>query len=142
MSDEDESISLPIAGGDDAESDDTETTESSDEQPEGVLGAIDREVSKNDVVLYMKGTPQQPMCGFSARAAGLLQSYGVAFEAVNVLQEEDKREGIKEYGDWATIPQLYVDGELIGGSDILVDMHESGELAEVFEDAGVKYKGA
>ncbi len=137
---ETDGFSLPIADGE--ESAEPEEAGSSSSEEEGVLAEIDREVSNNDVVLYMKGTPQQPMCGFSARAAGLLQSYGVAFRAVNVLQEGEKREGIKEYGDWATIPQIYVDGELIGGSDILVDMHESGELAEVFDEAEIKYKGA
>ncbi|MFB6263804.1 MAG: Grx4 family monothiol glutaredoxin [Bradymonadaceae bacterium] len=99
---------------------------------------MDREVSENDVVLYMKGTPRQPMCGFSAKAAKLLHAYEVPFHAVNVLEEEDKREGIKEFGDWPTIPQLYVAGELVGGSDILMEMHESGELAELFEDEDIE----
>ena len=125
MSDEDNKISLPIAGGDDESAEETSGADS-------VLEAIDREVEQNDVVLYMKGVPQQPQCGFSARAAGLLDAYGVSFHA-------DKREGIKEYGDWPTIPQLYVGGELVGGSDILMKMHESGELAELFDSEGIEH---
>ena len=132
MSDDGKKISLPIVG-------DEEGEESSPE-PDNVLEAIDQEVNSNEVVLYMKGTPQDPMCGFSARAAGVLNAYGVDFHSVDLLTEGDKREGIKEYADWPTIPQLYVGGEMIGGSDIIMKMHESGELAELFEKEGIDAK--
>ncbi len=115
------------------------------EQQEGTgndaTDAIDSEVNDNDVVLYMKGSPAEPMCGFSARAANILQAYGVDFHHVDVLTETDKREAIKEYGDWPTIPQLYVGGELIGGSDIMVDMYESGELADKLKEQGLEVRG-
>lgn len=133
MSDDDNKISLPIVGDED-DGDQDQSSETG-----GVLADIEREVESNDVVLYMKGSPQQPMCGFSARAAGLLNAYGVSFHSVDVLTESEKREGIKEFGDWATIPQLYVKGELVGGSDILMKMHESGELAELFDNEGIEY---
>ena len=132
MSDDGKKISLPIVG-------DEEGAEGSSE-PDNVLEAIDQEVNSNEVVLYMKGSPQNPMCGFSARAAGVLNAYGVTFHAVDVLTEADKREGIKEYADWPTIPQLYVGGEMIGGSDIIMKMHESGELAELFDKEGIEAK--
>lgn len=134
MSDDKDSISLPITGDEEM----TGEEESADES-NGVLDAIDREVEENDVVLYMKGDPTEPMCGFSARASQLLAAYNVDFHAVDVLTEEAKREGIKEYGDWPTIPQLYVGGELVGGSDILMKMHESGELADLFDDEGIEH---
>jgi monothiol glutaredoxin len=141
MSDEDK-ISLPLAGDEEQESDD-EKVEDSDEKTEterdGVLGKIEREVGENEVVLYMKGSPDEPMCGFSARASQLLAAYGVSYKAVDVLTESDKREGIKEFGDWPTIPQLYVGGELVGGSDIVMEMHESGELADLFDDEGIEF---
>lgn len=107
-----------------------------------VLDAIDQEIEQNDVVLYMKGSPAEPMCGFSARAANILQAYGVDFHHVDVLTETQKREAIKEYGDWPTIPQLYVGGELIGGSDIMVEMYESGELADKLTEQGLDVRGA
>ncbi|MDD4885307.1 MAG: Grx4 family monothiol glutaredoxin [Thiomonas sp.] len=90
---------------------------------------IDQIVKNNDVVLFMKGSPQFPMCGFSGRAVQLLKSCGVSqIKAVDVLQDEGIRQGIKEYANWPTIPQLYVKGEFIGGSDILSEMAQSGEL--------------
>lgn len=135
MSDED-GISLPIVGDEDQE---TDTDEAATSDEGGVLARIDKQVTSDDVVLYMKGSPDEPMCGFSARASGVLEAYGVSFESYNVLADEDVREGIKEYGDWPTIPQLYVNGELIGGSDIIMKMHESGELAELFDDEGIGY---
>ncbi|MGE8234536.1 MAG: Grx4 family monothiol glutaredoxin, partial [Stenotrophomonas sp.] len=91
---------------------------------ESILGA-DR------VVLFMKGQPTMPQCGFSAKAVGALQDLGVQFNHVNVLADQEIREGIKAYGDWPTIPQLYVDGELIGGSDIILQMASSGELSSL-----------
>jgi monothiol glutaredoxin len=138
--DDSNSISLPIVGDEETGDQQQEEQERTEGDEAGdVLEAIDREVTGNGVVLYMKGTPEQPMCGFSARAAQILQAYGVDFHAVNVLDEEDKRDGIKEYGDWKTIPQLYVGGELVGGSDIMMKMHESGQLEDVFADAGIDY---
>ncbi len=92
---------------------------------------IDQVVRNNDIVLFMKGTPEFPQCGFSQRVAAILSSYGVSYAAVNVLLDEAVRQGIKDYSDWPTIPQLYVKGEFIGGCDIVSEMHESGELAEL-----------
>jgi monothiol glutaredoxin len=90
---------------------------------------IDQIVKNNDVVLFMKGSPQFPMCGFSGRAVQLLKSCGVSqIKAIDVLQDEGIRQGIKEYANWPTIPQLYVKGEFVGGSDIMAEMAQSGEL--------------
>jgi len=92
---------------------------------------IDALLSANRVVLFMKGQPSMPQCGFSAKAVGALQDLGVEFAHVNVLADQEIREGIKQYGDWPTIPQLYIDGELVGGSDIILQMAGSGELSSV-----------
>ncbi len=92
---------------------------------------IDQQVNSARVVLYMKGSPRQPMCGFSAKTAGLLDSLLDDYVSVDVLQDEDIREGIKVYGQWPTIPQLYIDGELVGGCDIVTGMYNSGELHEL-----------
>ena len=89
---------------------------------------IDALVQKNDVVLFMKGTPLFPQCGFSSRAIAILDHLGAPYETVDVLQDQDIRGGIKQYSDWPTIPQLYVKGEFVGGSDIMMEMFESGEL--------------
>ena len=88
-------------------------------------------VSKSDVVLFMKGTALFPQCGFSSRAVAILDHLGVAFETVDVLQDPEIRQGIKDYSDWPTVPQLYVKGEFVGGSDIMMEMFESGELKEL-----------
>ena len=88
-------------------------------------------VGKTDVVLFMKGTPLFPQCGFSSRAVTILEHLGVPFEAVDVLQDPEIRQGIKEYSDWPTVPQLYVKGEFVGGSDIMMEMFESGELQQL-----------
>ena len=88
-------------------------------------------VENNDVVLFMKGTALFPQCGFSSRAVSILDHLGVPFETVDVLQDPELRQGIKEYSDWPTIPQLYVKGEFVGGSDIMMEMFESGELQEL-----------
>ena len=90
---------------------------------------IESLLQSNRVVLFMKGQPTMPQCGFSAKAVGALQDLGVDFAHVNVLADQEIREGIKVYGDWPTIPQLYIDGELVGGSDIIEQMTNSGELA-------------
>ena len=90
---------------------------------------IDEIVRNNEVVLFMKGSALFPQCGFSGRAIAILDHLGVPFETVDVLQDQEIRQGIKEYSDWPTIPQLYVKGEFVGGSDIMMEMFESGELA-------------
>ncbi len=89
---------------------------------------IEEILTKNKTVLFMKGSPAFPMCGFSARATAILQEIGVPFESVDVMQDDEIRQGIKEYGNWPTIPQLYHNKELIGGSDIMMEMFEAGEL--------------
>ena len=94
-------------------------------------------VGENDVVLFMKGTPLFPQCGFSSRAVAILEHCGVDFESVDVLQDMEIRQGIKEFSDWPTIPQLYVKGEFIGGSDIVREMFQSGELQQTLIDKGV-----
>ena len=93
-----------------------------------VKDQIKETVDANDVVLFMKGTKEMPQCGFSSRVAGVLNYMGVDFKDINVLADEDVRQGIKDYSDWPTIPQLYVKGELVGGCDIVVEMYNSGEL--------------
>ena len=95
-------------------------------------------VKKSDVVLFMKGSPLFPQCGFSSRAIAILQHLNVEFDSVDVLQDQEIRQGIKSYSDWPTIPQLYVKGEFLGGSDIMTEMFEAGELQQVFTDKGVK----
>ncbi len=94
-------------------------------------------VSSNDVLLFMKGTPLFPQCGFSSRAVAILDHLGVGYESVDVLQDMEIRQGIKTYSDWPTIPQLYVKGEFVGGSDIMMEMFEAGELATLMEENGV-----
>ncbi len=96
-------------------------------------------VTKNDVVLFMKGTKTMPQCGFSSRVAGVLNYMGVTFVDVNVLEDEAIRQGIKEFSDWPTIPQLYVKGEFVGGCDIVTEMTLSGELDELFERSAVAF---
>jgi monothiol glutaredoxin len=100
---------------------------------------IDETVKSNDVVLYMKGTAKMPQCGFSSRVAGVLNYMGVAYADVNVLADDEIRQGIKDYSDWPTIPQLYVKGEFVGGCDIITEMTLSGELDTLFDENGVAY---
>lgn len=90
-------------------------------------------VTNNPVVLFMKGTPQFPMCGFSGQVVQILDYLGIPYQGVNVLDDQNVREGIKTYSNWPTIPQLYVKGEFIGGSDIMMEMYESGELLQVLQ---------
>lgn len=94
-------------------------------------------VTSNDVVLFMKGTPLFPQCGFSSRAVTILDHLGVAYDSVDVLQDMDIRQGIKGFSDWPTIPQLYVKGEFVGGSDIMMEMYEAGELQQMMQDKAV-----
>lgn len=93
-----------------------------------IKNKIETLLNDNKIVLFMKGTQQFPMCGFSARAAAILQDLGVEFKDVNVLDDEEIRSGIKEFGNWPTIPQLYINKKLIGGSDIMMEMYQAGEL--------------
>jgi len=102
-----------------------------------VHSRIDSIVKSADVVLFMKGTPLFPQCGFSSRAIAILDNVGVAYETVDVLQDQEVRQGIKAYSDWPTIPQLYVKGEFLGGSDIMMEMFEAGELHELMATQGV-----
>ena len=95
-------------------------------------------VKKDDVVLFMKGTPLFPQCGFSNRAVSILDHCGVAFGSVDVLQDQEIRQGIKSYSDWPTIPQLYVKGEFVGGSDIMMEMFEAGELQQLMDEKKVE----
>jgi monothiol glutaredoxin len=98
-------------------------------------------VSANDVVLFMKGSPLFPQCGFSSKAIAILDHLGVAYGSVDVLQDQEVRQGIKAYSDWPTIPQLYVKGEFVGGSDIMMEMYEAGELQQLLTDSGITPAG-
>ena len=100
-----------------------------------VLTAIKSQVDANDVMLFMKGTPQFPQCGFSSVVVQILDHLGVDYGSENVLESDELRQGVKEFSDWPTIPQLYVKGELIGGSDIVIEMYNSGELQDLLEKA-------
>jgi len=96
---------------------------------------IKQQVVENTIILYMKGNAELPMCGFSARAVNILKSCGAQFATVDVLQDDEIRQGIKVYSNWPTIPQLYVKGEFVGGSDIMAEMFESGELQDLIKEA-------
>lgn len=99
--------------------------------------AIDEAVKSNDILLFMKGTPTFPQCGFSSTVVQILDVVGAEYTATNVLENADIREGIKTYSDWPTIPQLYIKGEFVGGCDIIREMYESGELKSLMEEKGV-----
>ena len=100
---------------------------------------IKETVAANEVVLFMKGTKTMPQCGFSSRVAGVLNYMGIDYQDINVLEDDAIRQGIKEYSDWPTIPQLYVKGEFVGGCDIVTEMTLSGELDQMFDDKGIGY---
>jgi len=102
-----------------------------------VQARIATAVNAADVLLFMKGSPLFPQCGFSSRAIAILEHLGVEYATIDVLQDAEIRSGIKEFSDWPTIPQLYVKGEFVGGSDIMMEMYEAGELAELLEEKGV-----
>ncbi|MCE2992401.1 MAG: Grx4 family monothiol glutaredoxin [Candidatus Jidaibacter sp.] len=104
-----------------------------------IFSKIAEDISNNDVVLYMKGTADTPMCGFSGAVVMILKRLGVSFKDVNVLENNEIREGIKQFTSWPTIPQLYIKGEFIGGCDIVKEMFESGELARLLESSGIKH---
>jgi monothiol glutaredoxin len=101
---------------------------------------IDNEVKGNDVVLFMKGTPQFPMCGFSGQVVQILDYLGVPYKGLNVLENEELRNGIKTYSNWPTIPQLYVKGEFVGGCDIIREMFQAGELHSLMKEKGLPVK--
>lgn len=110
------------------------------EGEEDAIRLIKEHVEANPIMLYMKGNPSMPMCGFSARVVGVLQEEGVDFSSVNVLDYPDIREGVKKFSEWPTIPQLYIGGEFVGGCDIVTSMHESGELKEMLDEVVGKEK--
>ena len=101
---------------------------------------INELINKNDVCLFMKGTPESPQCGFSMTVSNILKILEINFKGVNVLEDQSLRDGIKVFSDWPTIPQLYIKKEFIGGCDIIKEMYESGELKKVFDDKGINYK--
>jgi monothiol glutaredoxin len=105
-----------------------------------VFARIQSEIDGNPVFLYMKGTPMFPQCGFSARVVQILSHLGVPFSSANVLEEQELREGIKEFSQWPTVPQLYVKGEFVGGCDIVTEMFQSGELETLLAEKGVEHK--
>jgi monothiol glutaredoxin len=112
------------------------------EQGNTQMTAIDQikeTITSNDVVLFMKGTKDMPQCGFSSRVAGVLNFMGVTFKDVNVLEDQDVRQGIKDFSEWPTIPQLYVKGEFVGGCDIVTEMTLSGELDQLLEDKAIAF---
>ncbi len=125
-------FSLPIASGTPSPANSNPMT-----RAEGgtVMTEISREVGENPLVLYMKGSPAAPQCGFSARAAQILGQFGVPLYTVDILADPEKRQAIKEFSDWPTIPQVYIRGEFVGGSDILMQIFENGELAEMLAES-------
>jgi monothiol glutaredoxin len=106
----------------------------------GIEQFIDNEVKSNDVVVFMKGTPQFPQCGFSGQVVQILDYIGVPYKGINVLESDDLRQGIKAYGQWPTIPQLYVKGEFVGGCDIIREMFQAGELQTLLKEKGLAVK--
>ncbi len=107
-----------------------------------VFKRIQQDISENDVVLFMKGTPMFPQCGFSAAVVQALSVMGVKFKGIDVLTDPGLREGIKQFANWPTIPQLYIKGEFIGGCDIVREMHGSGELQALFKEKGIEFADA
>ena len=106
----------------------------------GIEQFIDNEVKTTDIVLFMKGTPQFPMCGFSGQVVQILDYLGVPYKGLNVLESDELREGIKTYSNWPTIPQLYVKGEFVGGCDIIREMFQANELQQLLKDRGIPVK--
>ncbi len=94
---------------------------------------IENDIKNNKIVIFMKGTPEAPMCGFSGRSVQILQSYGIPVKGLNILASEELRQGIKEFTNWPTIPQIFINGEFVGGADIIAQMHENGELAQLLK---------
>ncbi len=108
----------------------------------GIAEFIANEVKSNDVVLFMKGTPQFPQCGFSGQVVQMLDYLGVDYKGINVLADADIRQGIKDYSNWPTIPQLYIKGEFVGGCDIIREMFQAGELQGALQEQGITVRGA
>jgi len=107
---------------------------------EQVKDLISKEISENEVCLFMKGTPDAPQCGFSMAVSNMLKILEVKYKGVNVLEDQSLREGIKEFSDWPTIPQLYIKKEFVGGCDIIKEMYENGELKKILEDKKINHK--
>tara|TARA_B100000029_G_scaffold464926_1_gene499203 strand:+ start:375 stop:707 length:333 start_codon:yes stop_codon:yes gene_type:complete len=107
---------------------------------EQIKEKIENDINNNDVCLFMKGTPDVPECGFSMAVINILKILEINFKGINVLENQELRQGIKEFSEWPTIPQLYVKKEFIGGCDIIKEMYESGELKKILEDKGIKFK--
>ena len=105
-----------------------------------VKDLINKEITENEICLFMKGTPDAPQCGFSMAVSNMLKILEVKYKGVNVLEDQSLREGIKEFSDWPTIPQLYVKKEFVGGCDIIKEMYENGELKKVFDDKDINHK--
>ncbi len=101
---------------------------------------INNEIANNDICLFMKGTPDAPQCGFSMAISNMLKILEVNYKGINVLEEQSLREGIKEFSDWPTIPQLYIKKEFVGGCDIVKEMYENGELKKILDDKGINFK--
>ena len=101
---------------------------------------IKKEIENNEICLFMKGTPDAPQCGFSMAISNMLKILEVKFKGVNVLENQNLRQGIKEFSDWPTIPQLYIKGEFVGGCDIVKEMYENGELIKLLENKGINFK--
>ena len=110
-------------------------------EKEELFQKLQEAIEKTPILLFMKGTPTSPECGFSARAVQILESYGVPFKGIDVLADPQLRKGIKEFSNWPTIPQVYIGGELVGGSDILLEMHEQGELEPLIRKAAGDAEG-
>ena len=105
-----------------------------------VKDLINKEIAENEICLFMKGTPDAPQCGFSMAVSNMLKILEVKYKGVNVLEDQSLREGIKEFSDWPTIPQLYIKKEFVGGCDIVKEMYENGELKKILEDKGINFK--
>ena len=101
---------------------------------------INNEITNNEVCLFMKGTPDAPQCGFSMAVSNMLKILEVKYKGINVLENQSLREGIKEFSDWPTVPQLYIKNEFVGGCDIVKEMYENGELKKILEDKGISFK--
>ena len=107
---------------------------------DSIADRIQGDITQNDVMLYMKGTPMFPQCGFSARVIQILNHMGVPFQSANVLEDMDLREGVKQFSQWPTVPQLYVKGEFVGGCDIVTEMFQSGELTNLLAEKGIPHE--
>jgi monothiol glutaredoxin len=107
---------------------------------QNIKDTIENAISSNEVCLFMKGTPDAPQCGFSMAVTNMLKLLEVNFKSINVLEDQEIREGIKEYSEWPTIPQLYIKNEFVGGCDIVKEMYESGELKKILEEKQINYK--